>query len=88
MKRQKRILRILEIYHATGKNKTEQEKESRKNEVEYEYKIYALKWDRQELYERINKRVDIMIEQGLIDEVKRNLSKVSKFSNCDARIRI
>ena len=75
----KRILRILEIYHATGKNKTEQEKESRKNEVEYEYKIYALKWDRQELYERINKRVDIMIEQGLIDEVKKIYQKYQSF---------
>ena len=75
----KRILRILEIYHATGKNKTEQEKESRKNEVEYEYKIYALKWDRQELYERINKRVDIMIEQGLIDEVKEIYQKYQSF---------
>lgn len=66
----KRILRILEIYHATGKNKTEQEKESRKKEVEYDYTVYALNWEREKLYERINKRVDIMIEQGLIEEVK------------------
>ena len=43
----KRILRILEIYHATGKTKTEQEIESRKKEVEYEYHVYALDWDRQ-----------------------------------------
>lgn len=75
----KRILRILEIYHATGKNKTEQEKESRKKEVEYDYKVYALKWDREKLYERINKRVDIMIEQGLIDEVKYIYKKYEKF---------
>lgn len=75
----KRILRILEIYHATGKNKTEQEIESRKNEVEYDYKIYALKWDREKLYERINKRVDIMIERGLIEEVKEIYNKYSKF---------
>ena len=75
----KRIIRILEIYHSTGKTKTEQEIESRKNEVEYEYKIYALKWDRQELYERINKRVDIMIEQGLIDEVKEIYQKYQSF---------
>ena len=38
------------------KTKQNKKKESRKNEVEYEYKIYALKWDRQELYERINKK--------------------------------
>lgn len=75
----KRILRILEIYHATGKNKTEQEKESRKREVEYDYKVYALNWDREKLYDRINKRVDIMIEQGLIKEVKNILNKYKKF---------
>ena len=75
----KRILRILEIYHATGKNKTEQEKESRKKEVEYDYKVYALNWERDKLYERINKRVDIMIEQGLIEEVKLIYNKYDKF---------
>ena len=37
----KRIIRVLEIYHATGKNKTEQEKESRKKEVKYDYKIFS-----------------------------------------------
>ena len=75
----KRILRILEIYHATGKNKTEQEKLSRSKPVEYDYKVYALKWDREKLYERINKRVDIMIEQGLIEEVEKIKEKYTKF---------
>lgn len=75
----KRILRILEIYHATGKNKTEQEKLSRKKEVEYDYLVYALDWEREKLYERINKRVDIMIEQGLIEEVKGIYEKYDKF---------
>ena len=75
----KRILRILEIYHATGKTKTEQEIESRKKEVEYDYKVYALDWDRQTLYDRINKRVDMMIEQGLIEEVKQILDKYDTF---------
>ena len=75
----KRILRILEIYHATGKTKTEQEIESRKKEVEYDYQVYALDWDRQKLYDRINKRVDMMIEQGLIEEVKQILNKYDTF---------
>ena len=66
----KRILRILEIYKATGKTKTEQEKESRKNEPEFDYKVYSLNMDREKLYEKINKRVDIMIKNGLIEEVK------------------
>jgi len=75
----KRILRILEIYHATGKNKTEQEIESRKKEVEYDYHVYAISWDRQKLYDRINTRVDLMIEQGLIEEVKHILENYEKF---------
>ncbi len=75
----KRILRILEIYKATGKTKTEQEIESRKNPVEYDYKVFAINWDRDKLYQRINKRVDIMIEQGLIEEVENIVKKYNKF---------
>lgn len=75
----KRIMRILEIYHSTGKTKTEQEKESRKNPVEYDYRVFAINWDREILYQRINKRVDIMVEQGLIEEVKEILNKYDKF---------
>ena len=76
---QKRILRILEIYHATGKNKTEQEKESRKKEVEYDYQVYALNWEREKLYQIKNKRVDLMIQNGLIEEVKRIKKTYQKF---------
>ena len=76
---EKRILRILEIYHATGKNKTQQEKESRKNIPEYDYKVFALNWNREILYNRINKRVDKMIEQGLIEEVQQILKSNNKF---------
>ena len=75
---EKRILRILEIYNQTGKTKTQQEEESRKNEVEYDYQVYALSWDREVLYERINKRVDIMIKQGLIKEVQEVFGKYEK----------
>ncbi len=71
----KRILRILEIYKATGKNKTEQNKESLKNGVPYNYVVFALNWDRADLYDRINKRVDIMLEQGLIKEVEKLIEK-------------
>ena len=76
---QKRILRVLEIYKATGKNKTEQEIESRKKGVKYDYKVFAINWERPLLYERINKRVDIMIEQGLIEEVEELLKKYDIF---------
>ena len=75
----KRIMRVLEIYKATGKTKTQQEIESRKTEIKYDYKIYAIDMDRQILYDRINKRVDIMIENGLIEEVKTLLKKYNEF---------
>ena len=84
----KRILRILEIYHATGKNKTEQEIESRKNEVEFDYHVFAINWDREKLYQRIEKRVDIMIKQGLIDEVKNIYQKYDKFPTAMQGLRI
>ena len=74
----KRITRILEIYHSTGKTKTELEKNSRK-ELKYDYKIFVLSMDRDILYERINKRVDLMIENGLIEEVKRVTEKYKEF---------
>ena len=73
------ILRILEIYKATGKNKTEQEIESRKNGVKYDYKVFAINMEREKLYERINMRVDIMIENGLIEEVENLLEKYNEF---------
>ena len=75
----KRIMRVLEIYKATGKTKTEQEIESRKKEVKYDYKVFAIDWEREKLYERINKRVDIMIEKGLIEEVENLLKKYKEF---------
>lgn len=75
---QKRIIRVLEIYHSTGKTKTQLEAESRKP-LEYDYKVFAINWNREKLYERINKRVDIMIEQGLVEEVKNIKQKYSKF---------
>ena len=76
---QKRILRILEIYNATGKTKTEQEEISRKNEVKYDYNVFAINIERTILYERINKRVDMMIEQGLIEEVRKLIEKYPEF---------
>ena len=75
----KRIMRVLEIYKATGKTKTEQEAESRKNGVKYEYKVFALNMDREILYNRINLRVDKMIESGLIEEVQNLRKKYKEF---------
>lgn len=76
---QKRIMRILEIYHQTKKTKTQLEIESRREESPYEYLVYAIDMDREKLYDRINQRVDIMIEQGLIEEVQALLTKYKEF---------
>ena len=75
----KRILRVLEIYNQTGKNKTQLEKESRLEKPKYDYKVFGINWQRQALYERINKRVDIMLNQGLIEEVQTILEKYEQF---------
>lgn len=71
----KRIIRVLEIYKQTGKTKTQIEIESRKNEIEFDYKVFILNMEREKLYQRINKRVDLMMKQGLIEEVKSILEK-------------
>lgn len=75
----KRIIRVLEIYHKTGKTKTEQEIESRKKELKYNFKVFAIDMDREKLYSRIEKRVDMMVDEGLIDEVKGILEKYNQF---------
>lgn len=75
----KRIIRVLEIYHKTGKTKTQMEKESRKKGVKYNYKVFSITMDREELYSRIEKRVDQMIKQGLIEEVQNIIKKYSCF---------
>ena len=75
----KRLVRVLEIYKATGKNKTEQEFLSRQNGVKYDYRVFAIDMEREVLYSRIDKRVDIMIELGLEEEVRKLINKYQKF---------
>lgn len=75
----RRVVRALEIYKVTGKTKTQLDIESRK-EVKYDYRLFGMEWDRETLYNRIDLRVDKMIEAGLIDEV-RNVTEKFKISN-------
>ena len=75
----KRIVRILEIYKATGANKTQQEIWSRQNGVKYDFKVFALNMEREKLYERINHRVDLMLKQGLVEEVRNLKEKYQHF---------
>lgn len=75
----KRIIRVLEIYKETNKTKTQIDEESKKNGIPFDYKLFVINMDREILYERINKRVDIMIEQGLVEEVKKIIEKYSEY---------
>lgn len=66
----RRVVRALEVYYNTGKKFSELKKQ-RKPVVDLEYLSYIIDIDRDALYNNINKRVDIMFENGLLDEVKR-----------------
>lgn len=74
IKDRKRIIRALEIYEITGKTMTEYNKNFRSLNEDYDLAMVCLNMERSKLYENINKRVDIMIDNGLIDEVKHILS--------------
>ena len=62
----RRIIRALEVYHLGG----EQISEEKASELAYDVFAIGLGWERSVLYERINRRVEIMIEQGLYNEVE------------------
>ncbi len=68
----KRVIRALEIYELSGKRKSEQHD----NMVSaFNYLAVAINFKREELYDRINKRVDTMLENGLVEEVEGLLSR-------------
>lgn len=71
----KRVIRALEIYKVTGKTMSEHNENFRKEVDKYNLSMICLNMDRKKLYDRINRRVDIMIESGLLDEVKDILGK-------------
>lgn len=68
----KRVIRALEIYRVTGRKKSEWDAESRLAEPPYDSVMLGLNYrSRETLYSRIDRRVDIMMESGLLDEVRR-----------------
>lgn len=69
-----RLERVVEVFLLTGQKFSELSKKNIKNN-NFKFLKIALERDRKNLYDRINKRVDIMFEQGLVDEVK-NLYKI------------
>ena len=66
----KRVIRAIEFFELTGKPISEQNEESKKKESRYNPLMFMIDRPREYLYERIEKRVDIMLDMGLIDEVK------------------
>lgn len=65
----RRVIRALEIYHCTGKTMKEFQS-AQQPELLYDTALVGLTMDRELLYERINLRVDLMMEEGLLEEVK------------------
>ena len=67
----KRVIRALEYYRNTGQKISDHNRQEKAKASPYDYVFFVLTDDRQMLYERIDKRVDAMVEQGLFDEVRR-----------------
>jgi len=66
----KRVIRALEFYHETGKQISQHNEAEKHKTSPYDFAYFVLNDERDYLYERINQRVDIMLSQGLVDEVK------------------
>lgn len=72
----KRVIRALEVYLLTGEPFSQQSKEAAQGESPYRWAMLCLGFHQREvLYERINRRVDMMMEQGLVEEAKAFLEK-------------
>lgn len=66
----KRVIRALEVYKVSGKPFSSFEENNNEYNIDYNVHYFVLTMNRDKLYERINKRVDMMLEMGLIEEVK------------------
>ena len=74
----KKAIRYIEIVKSTGKPINESRG---KGEKEFDVEWIGLNFPREELYDRINRRVDLMLEQGLVEETKKLLEKHGRISN-------
>lgn len=71
----KRVTRALEYHYLTGQKFSEHNAEQKEKESPYDAAVIILNMDREKLYERIELRIDLMMEQGLLEEVKGLLEK-------------
>ena len=67
----KRVIRALEFYHLTGQKISEHNETERQKESPYQFAYFVLNDERERLYGRIDRRVDQMLEEGLVDEVRK-----------------
>lgn len=73
----KRVIRAIEYCMDTGEKFSEYNKREKLREPAYNVKNFILNMDRERLYKRIEKRIDIMIDEGLVDEVKKLMEEYS-----------
>lgn len=66
----KRVIRAIEYYRQTGERISEHNRRERQKDSPYDFLYYVVNTDRERLYEQIDRRVDQMMEQGLLEEVK------------------
>lgn len=66
----RRVIRAIEVYKMTGRTLTEQSRLDKEREGDFDVVMFALNWPRETLYDRINRRVDQMMKDGLVDEVR------------------
>lgn len=66
----KRVIRALEFYQQTGTRISEHNEKEREKASPYDFRYFVLNDERSNLYERIDRRVDLMMEEGLLEEVK------------------
>ncbi|MDF2887229.1 MAG: tRNA delta(2)-isopentenylpyrophosphate transferase [Lacrimispora sp.] len=67
----KRVIRAIEFFRQTGEKISEHNRREREKSSPYDFLYYTVNMDRDALYQRIDRRVDLMMEQGLVEEVKR-----------------
>lgn len=67
----KRVIRAIEFYRISGYPISEHNQQEKQKESPYNFAYFVLNDDRENLYKRIDKRVDIMVKQGLVEEVRR-----------------
>lgn len=77
----RRVVRALEIYRITGRTQSEQAAlDAQRGDGPFSERVYALDWPREALYARIDRRVDEMLQSGLVDEVRRLMKNEAVFS--------